>query len=232
MFRHPFSFTNTVFTMLTIYAIPVSLYCAKLRILLRHKQLQWREVPPPGGYGSKEFKQIIPSGNLPALVDGDLILADTEAIAEYLNELHPTPPMLPADIIQRAKTRELSRFHDTRLEPELRALFPHIKPENRNLEVAKKQSLNISSRLEQLASMLGDKNIGNNDTLSLADCGFTISFEWIDALTPTLDLDISWPDPVISYRNHLRQHPAIAAELADYQPKIQNFLRAPGHHEA
>ena len=81
--------------MLTIYAIPISLYCAKLRILLRHKKIQWQELPPPGGYGSAEYKSIVPSGNLPALVDGSLLLADSEAIAEYLNEKYPNPPMLP-----------------------------------------------------------------------------------------------------------------------------------------
>ena len=94
--------------MLTVYAIPLSLYCAKIRILLRHKALEWREIPPPGGYGSDEYKQIVPSGNLPALIDGDLMLADSEVIAEYLNEVFPDPPMLPADNHRRAKARERS----------------------------------------------------------------------------------------------------------------------------
>ena len=70
--------------MLRVYSIPVSLYCAKLRILLRHKGLDWEEVMPPGCYGSDEYKRIVPSGNLPALVDNDLMLGDSEAIAEYL----------------------------------------------------------------------------------------------------------------------------------------------------
>ena len=48
--------------MLKVYAIPVSLYCAKLRIVLRHKGLAWEEVPPPGGYGSEDYKQVVPSG--------------------------------------------------------------------------------------------------------------------------------------------------------------------------
>ncbi|MDH3762969.1 MAG: hypothetical protein OEU50_18480 [Gammaproteobacteria bacterium] len=32
--------------MLTLYATPESLYCAKLRILLRHKQVRWQEIEP------------------------------------------------------------------------------------------------------------------------------------------------------------------------------------------
>ncbi|MEM6624117.1 MAG: glutathione S-transferase N-terminal domain-containing protein, partial [Pseudomonadota bacterium] len=87
--------------MLRVYAIPVSLYCAKLRILLRHKGLAWEEVAPPGGYGSAAYKDHVPSGNLPALLDGDLLIADSEAIAEYLEERHPDPPMLPGDAPSR-----------------------------------------------------------------------------------------------------------------------------------
>ena len=61
--------------------------------------------------------------NLPTLLDGDLLIADSEAIAEYIEEAYPTPPILPTELGARAKVRELSRFHDTRLEPEIRKLF-------------------------------------------------------------------------------------------------------------
>ena len=56
--------------MLTVYSVPISLYCAKLRIILRHKGLEWIEKSPPGGYGSKEYKKVVATGNLPALLDG------------------------------------------------------------------------------------------------------------------------------------------------------------------
>ena len=81
--------------MLTLYAIPISLYCAKLRIVLRHKQLAWEEVPPPGGYGSDEYKALVPAGSLPALAHDGLLISDSETIAEYLDEAFPDPPMLP-----------------------------------------------------------------------------------------------------------------------------------------
>lgn len=212
--------------MLTIYSIPESLYCAKLRIILRQKNLRWQELPPPGGYGSEEYKRKISTGNLPALVDGKLTLQDSEAISEYLNEKFPHPPMLPIDLSQRAKTRELSRFHDTKLEPALRALFPHIKANSRNPAIITKQAKNISTRLEQLGHLLTDRTFSTTDNLTLADCGFPITFEWIDALTPILDLKIEWPNTVVSYRNHLQNQPAILTELMDYQPKLLKFLHA------
>lgn len=211
--------------MLTVYAIPVSLYCAKLRILLRHKDLEWREVPPPGGYGSDEYKQTVPSGNLPALVDGDLLIADSEAIAEYLNERHLEPAMLPDNPAERAKVRELSRFHDTRLEPAVRKLFPHMAESARDASVFEKQSIAISARLGQLAQMLHKAGHHGSHNLTLGDCGFPITFAWLDGLTPKLGLEITWPETVSAYRSHLLAHKAIADELAEYGPRLEEWLK-------
>ncbi len=139
--------------MLTIYTVPISLYCAKLRIVLRHKKLEWNEQPPPGGYGSDEYKAIVASGNLPALVDGSLLVADSEAIAEYLEEKYPDPAMLPSKPSHRAKARELSRFHDTRLEPEIRKLFGNLSPEKRDPQLILAQAIEINTRLLQLSEI-------------------------------------------------------------------------------
>lgn len=208
--------------MLTIYAIPVSLYCAKLRILLRHKNLEWQEIEPPGGYGSDKYKKIVPSGNLPALEDDGLLIGDSEAIAEYLNEKHPDPPMLPQKPEDRAKIRELSRFHDTRLEPEVRKLFPHIEPGNRNAEIAEKQSSAINGRLAQLARLIGERS--ENAHLTLGDCGYPITFTWIELLQPVLGLDIVWPAAVSDYRRRVSAFPAVAAELHTYRPTLETWL--------
>lgn len=209
--------------MLTVYAVPVSLYCAKLRIVLRNKNLAWREIPPPGGYGSDAYKEVVPSGNLPALVDGDLLLADSEAIAEYLNEKRPDPPMLPADIGGRAKARERSRFHDTRLEPAVRVLFAYLDTAPEDQSFFERQSSAISARLSQLARLLGE---GGDDAalLTLGDCGFPITFEWLTALAPVMGLEIAWPDEVLAYRESVSRHGAVAAELESYRPVLAQRL--------
>jgi glutathione S-transferase len=207
--------------MLTVYAIPPSLYCAKLRIALRHKRLAWREIPPPGGYGSDEYKTVVPSGNLPALVDGGLQIADSEAIAEYLEERHPDPPLLPADPAGRAKARERGRFHDTRLEPALRALFGSIAPQTRDAALNARQSAVLTDRFGQFARML---ELAPDLPFGLGDCGFPISFAWIDALTPALGLAISWPGTVLAYRARVEAEPAVAAELAAYGPVLRRWV--------
>ncbi len=209
--------------MLEIYAIPASLYCAKLRIALRHKQIKWRELPPPGGYGSPQYRAIVASGNLPAMRDGDLLLADSEAIIEYLEERHPFPALLPPGASRRARIRELSRFHDTRLEPELRKLFPHIGPARRDQGVLAEQQQQLNTRMQQLAIMLAQRPKAG-ETLTLADCGFPVSFLWIAKLAHELDFAIDWPVEVVNYRESLARLPSVAAELESYDPVVDEFL--------
>ena len=52
------------------------------------------------------YTALNPSGTTPALeLDEGLILAEITAICEYLEELHPTPPLIGETPMQRAETR-------------------------------------------------------------------------------------------------------------------------------
>lgn len=67
---------------------------------------------------------------------------------------------------------------------------------------------------------------GTREMLSLGDCGFPITFTWIDALTPVLGLSIEWPDSVAEYRDDLGCYDAVAVELMDYTAKLENWLKS------
>ena len=55
-----------------------------------------------------EFKAVNPQMLVPALdVDGD-VLIQSPAIIEWLEEAYPTPPLLPADALDRARVRALA----------------------------------------------------------------------------------------------------------------------------
>jgi glutathione S-transferase len=209
--------------MLKLYAIPVSLYSAKTRIALRFKGLGWQELPPPGGYGSAEYKRIVASGNLPALDHDGFLIADSEAIAEYLEDRFPGPPLLPADPQGRARMRERSRFHDTRLEPALRALFGNLDPARRDAELNARQSAAMSERLGQFVQLL---DAAPDLAFGLGDCGFAVTFAWIDALTPRLGLQVNWPGPLRTYQARLSDQAAVAAEFQTYLPRLQSWLDA------
>ncbi len=210
--------------MLTIYSEPVSLYCAKLRVLLRHKQLAWNDLPPPGGYGSAEYRAIVPSGNLPAMIHDGFMLADSEAIAEYLEEAFLDTPMLPDTIKARAKVREKGRLHDTRLEPALRQLYPHVAYETRDPEAVLVAAAAINKALSSLDLLLSLEDLPKG-TLWLCDCGFAVCFAWIKAFETALNLPVSWPDRVVAYDRHLNTFPAVQTELAAYAPAMAGYLK-------
>jgi glutathione S-transferase len=55
----------------------------------------------------KTLAKITPAGRVPVLVDGDLAIWDTLAIAEYVAEHHPDKQLWPADRAARARARSV-----------------------------------------------------------------------------------------------------------------------------
>jgi maleylacetoacetate isomerase len=64
-----------------------------------------------GHQRAPEFKAVNPQMVIPALVDGDgPILFQSLAIIEYLDEVHPHPPLLPTDPRARAFVRGIAQI--------------------------------------------------------------------------------------------------------------------------
>lgn len=210
-----------------VYTSDHSLYCAKLRILLRHKGLSFTEASPPGGGGSSTYLALVPSGNIPALVDGGLTLTDSEAIAEYLEEKYPEIPMLPDTLVARAKSRERSRFADTRLEPALRLTFPHVDPKTRDAAAIKIAHAQINLRLHGLGIMLERSELPR-DRLWMGDPGTIVTLEWIALFEGTIVPKLEWPEVVQTYRSDMLKHQAVAEELTAYRPAMLHYMQEKG----
>jgi glutathione S-transferase len=61
----------------------------------------------PDSHFKKVIGPVSPVGKVPALVDGDLVVWDTLAIAEYLAEKFPDKQLWPADVQARARARSI-----------------------------------------------------------------------------------------------------------------------------
>ena len=52
------------------------------------------------------YLSVNPMGQMPALeLDDGTVLTEVTAIAEYLDEVHPTPPLIGTNAVERAQTR-------------------------------------------------------------------------------------------------------------------------------
>ncbi len=59
-----------------------------------------------GGQRAPEYLRLNPQGLVPALeTDDGVVLTQSLAICEWLDETHPSPPLLPGDPLERARLR-------------------------------------------------------------------------------------------------------------------------------
>jgi len=82
----------------------------RLRIILGLKKIDWENRPVHLAKGEQlgsDFRAINPMGLVPVLDTGESVLSQSPAIAEYLEEMFPQPPLLPAAAVERAKVREM-----------------------------------------------------------------------------------------------------------------------------
>jgi len=95
-----------------LYTYWRSLATFRVRIVLNLKGLDYEPVYvdlDAGDQNRAEFKAVNPQMVIPALVEDDgTVLYQSMAIMEYLDEIHPKPPLLPADPRGRARVRALS----------------------------------------------------------------------------------------------------------------------------
>jgi glutathione S-transferase len=95
-----------------LYTHALSPYSAKVRIALAEKGLDYEEIQLPVGRAGilskpPELLAANPRGQVPTLIDGGNVLYDSSVICEYLEELHPDPPLVPANVAERARARRL-----------------------------------------------------------------------------------------------------------------------------
>ena len=82
-------------------------------VLMRQAGIAFDEVPvrfdsfEPGSQFKRQLQSVSPTGKVPVLVDGELVIWDTLAIAEYLAETHPDRQLWPAERAARARARSV-----------------------------------------------------------------------------------------------------------------------------
>lgn len=124
---------------LLLYGTALSGHTHRVELLLHMLQLPFRRIDAPATLRqTEEFRRLNPLGQIPVLQDGELVLADSNAILVYLTKRYaPGSGWLPEDPpdaarVQRwlslaageiafgpAKARVSARFGDTGMPPDL-----------------------------------------------------------------------------------------------------------------
>jgi glutathione S-transferase len=164
-----------------LYSGPLSLFTAKVRIALDEKRLPYELISVPfsrgAGYEPKhpDIVRLNPKGQVPVLVDGELVLYDSTVILEYLEDRAPEPALYPADRTERARCRQLEAAADE-------VLFPHVFELIREVFYTTGAAERDVPRIERAVTAIGahyddlERRLGPRaylcDEFSVADVGY------------------------------------------------------------
>jgi glutathione S-transferase len=150
----------------------------RVQLALEHKALAYeRKVLSfsAGDTRKPEFVKLNPRHEVPTIVDGDFVLYESDAIAEYLEEAYPGrgAPLFPGDLRTRATVRRLMREVDNHSMKAIDAVTDYAfwtKPEDRVPQKLADGRKAVAEEFAQMSTYLkGDYFVG---TLSAADFWF------------------------------------------------------------
>lgn len=204
----------------------------RARIALRLKGIEFEYVPVrlrKREQDGVEYRRLNPQGKVPLLVDGEVSIAQTVAIVEYLEEVKPEPPLLPRDAAGRARVRSLSLFVACEVQP-----LNNSRVERHLVEVlglGREQMVEwrrkwITEGFDALEAMLMGPETGrfcHGDTPTMADC-FLVP-QVFKSQAPGVGLELGrWPTIARVYRTCLELE-AFAGALPENQPDADELTR-------
>ena len=110
--------------MLTLHGFALSNYYNKVKLALLEKGVPFEEKYCGVQQKDETLLAASPLGKIPYLTTEQGCLSESQVILEYLEAVHPEPPLLPRDPFAAAKVRELVTFLDWHLEIAARQLYP------------------------------------------------------------------------------------------------------------
>lgn len=186
--------------MLTLYDAARCPYCARVRIVLAEKGIEYETVAIDLDARPAWIVELNPPrGKVPVLEEDGMVLPESVVLMEYLEERSPEPPLLATDPVERALARlAVERFDDFG-DPYYDLYFKRPAGSAERIEA---QLTALDRRLEE-QPYLGGRGYG------LADVAYV---PWILRLEPRVGVDVSPFEAISAWLARLLERPAIAAE--------------------
>ncbi len=206
-----------------LYHLWLSPFSRKVRLVLGEKGLEVALKVEKVWERREEFLALNPSGQVPVLIEEDgMVLSESGAITEYLDEVHPEPPLLGRAAAMRAETRRLVAWFDLKFYREVTTNLVDEKIMKRFLGLGEPDSgairagnANIHYHLDYIGYLTEQRRWLAGDEMTLADIAAAAHLSCIDYLG-----DVPWDDhgAARDWYARIKSRPSFRTLLGDHIP--------------
>jgi len=208
--------------MLRLFHVPLSPFCRKVRLTLGEKRIEVELVEERYWEASTDFLRRNPAGKVPVLRLEGRMLAESQAICEYIDELHPSPPLMPKDAAARYEVRRLCNWFDDKFHHEVTAnlLYERVNkklmgkgyPDSQKIKTGAQR---IKFHLDYMGWLLERRRWLAGGEMSLADFAAAAHLSCLDYIA---DVDWDRAPGVREWYAKIKSRPAFRPLLADQVP--------------
>jgi len=208
--------------MLSLFYVPLSPFCRKVRLTLAEKRLEVKLIEERYWEAGTEFLRRNPAGKVPILRYDGRMLAESQAICEFLDEVHPEPSLMPKDPAGRYEVRRLCAWFDDTFHSEVTAnlLYERVNkkimgrgyPDSQKVKAG---SSRIKYHLDYMSWLLEHRRWLAGNAMTLADFAGAAHLSCLDYIN---DVDWERAPLVKSWYATIKSRPAFRPLLADQVP--------------
>ncbi len=209
--------------MRALYHLWLHPFSRKVRVALTEKQLEFDLRLEKIWERRTEFLSMNPAGDVPVFVEPDgTTLANSWVICEYLEEVYPDINLLGHDPVQKAETRRLIGWFDTKFNREVTDNLVGEKLMKRMLKLGEPHGpsiraghANIHYHLDYIGYLTEKRNWLAGEDFSLADITAASHISAIDYIG-----DVPWDEHqgARDWYSRVKSRPSFRALLADRVP--------------
>ncbi len=199
--------------------------CRKVRIVLAEKKLDFELRLESVWEPRLEFLALNPAGDVPVLIEPDgRALADSTAIAEYLDESFSEPALLVGSPAERAEVRRLVGWFDHKFDSEVTRNLVGEKVISRltrrghpDSSAIRAGHANIRTHLEYISWLMERRNWLAGDRMTLADISAAAHLSCVDYLG-----DVPWDayEEAKTWYARVKSRPSLRLILTDAIPGL------------
>ncbi len=196
-----------------LYHFSLSPFSRKVRLVLAEKKIEIKLLDEPYWEQGADFLRRNPAGKVPILKLGQRHLTESMAICEYLEETHPTPPLLPRSAEARHEVRRLVGWFDDTFyhgvtkkllgERVFKKMTGGGYPDSANV---KSGSRAVKFHLDYMAQLLEQRRWLAGNEMSLADFAAAAHLSCLDYIS---DVDWNRSDTVKDWYAKIKSPPGV-----------------------